>query len=401
MGSELDSFETNQIFNDENFVSMRIETDKTCYYGGEFINGKITLKPNDGLSNPLLSDPSAKLTITENFHYQYTQQEYVGDKKEKVKKIAEEVITFVDMPMNFTDFQNANIKETVVIPFRVQIPMNVYPSVLIDPQTFVKHYLCIDFPSIQAKKTVIIVIKNRQYFTTYNGLLKEPAECSIKIDKGVVISGGSFTATLTLPKNHFFYDEMIPFTLDLDCNKLSLNIKGIKVTIERKFQKNYQHDHNQHRDESSKEISEKKIPLIMGKKEYHVQDFIQLTEQNPKPLYDKLDADNRRYSQKYADIHIYPTCYGGLISCEYHIKILIIFNSVFYTNETISMPIDLHCPYSLQHEQNPPQVPPEYPPQVPPEYPPQVPQEYPPQNIPPSPNPLPQIIPPSYIPPSV
>lgn len=417
MGSELDSFEDNKAFNYENYVAMEVETEKTCYSGGEYLNGRITLRPKEGLSNSFLENPCAKLTITENFHYSYAEQEFAekGKPKKLVTKSCNESNTVVEMPIDFTNFQNANIMETVVIPFQVLIPTTIYPSILIDSGTYVKHYLSIDFPTIIAKKTLIIVIKNIRYFSTYNKMIKEPAVCYKKIEKGVVVSGGSLKANLTLPRNYFFYDEVIPFSLDLDCSSLSLNIKGIKVIIERKFKKNFTHDHSKNRSVNTKEISEKKIPLEKGKKKYHVEDTMELTEKNPKILYDSLDADKRKYSEKFADVHIYPSCYGGLISCEYCFKVVIQMNSIFYEDEPISIPIDFHCPFVTQQPQYPSQCPPQYQPQSPPQYQPQSPPQYIPQCSPqyppqysaqqqPIPNQLPptmpQQLPPSIIPPA-
>ena len=48
---------------------MTLETEKTCYFPGEFVSGKITLRPKEGISNPLLSNPYATLILTETFHY--------------------------------------------------------------------------------------------------------------------------------------------------------------------------------------------------------------------------------------------------------------------------------------------------------------------------------------------
>lgn len=376
-------FETDKNYNVEQYVSVTLETNKTCYFGGEMINGTITLRPKEGLSNPLLSSPFATLRITENFHYTYTEKEYCHSKhrEEFVTKHADESMTIVELPMNFTNFQNANIMNTVVIPFQVQLPLTVYPSILIDGSCYVKHFLSIDFPSILAKKTVIIVVKNPKYYSTYNGLVKEPAVCFKNIEKGV-FTKESFTTTLTLPRNYFAYDEVIPFTVDIDSTHCKSVIKGLKITINRNFQKNFQHNHMQHRDENKKEICEKIIPLMKGQKVHHIQDTIQLTNKNPKPLYDQLDNDHRKYSEKYNDVHIYPTCYGGLLSCEYYIKLVVQMESLFSTDEALRLPIDLHCPYVPQ-QAYPQQYPPQQPPQYPPQYPPQQPPQYPPQQVPP------------------
>ena len=51
----------------------------------------------------------------------------------------------------------------------------------------------------------------------------------------LVFSQGSFTASIKIPKNAFAYDEMVPFEIDIDLTKMSLNIKNIKVNIVKLF----------------------------------------------------------------------------------------------------------------------------------------------------------------------
>ena len=168
------------------------------------------------------------------FYYTYTENEFnqVKNRSELVSKVAEENIPLLTVPMNFSNFQNANIMNTVKIPFQIQIPLNSYPSLIFGSTSFVKHYLCIDFPSIQAKKTVIVVIKNNAHFNTFNGLLQQPAVCYKEATKHkLFFSQGSYNATLKLPRNSFTYDEMIPFEIDIDCSKLAIDIKGIKISI--------------------------------------------------------------------------------------------------------------------------------------------------------------------------
>ena len=98
-------------------MKMSIETEKTCYFPGEFVNGNIILKPKEGISNTLLSYPNATFYLMETFHYTYTENEYVPNKGRKKfgTKTAEENMTLLILAMNFMNFQNANIMNTVII----------------------------------------------------------------------------------------------------------------------------------------------------------------------------------------------------------------------------------------------------------------------------------------------
>ena len=221
-------FETDKKYNIEKHVAMDLEIEKTCYSGGEFVHGTITLRPKEGLQNPLLSNPLATLYLTEDFYYTYSENEYNPrtQRNEFVTKVAEEHNIPLTLPLDFQNFYNANIMNTVKIPFQFQIPVNIYPTCIFSSSAYVKHYMSIDFPSIMAKKTLIIIIKNNSYFNKYNNLLLQPAVCYKEEKKHkFLVSKGSFNATLTLPINLFSYDEMIPFDVDIDATKLSMDIK--------------------------------------------------------------------------------------------------------------------------------------------------------------------------------
>ena len=68
---------------------------------------------------------------------------------------------------------------------------------------------------------------------------------------------------------------------------------------------------------------------------------------NPKEVYTLLDNDKRNHNKKFKDIKLFPTCYGGLLSCEYFIKIIFEIDSWFSSNEQIEIPIDLYEPYNI------------------------------------------------------
>ena len=396
-------FESDKKYNIEKFVSMTIQLNKTCYSPGEYVNGTIILKPKEGLQQPLLQDTNATLYLTEFFYYRYFESQYdpVKKRNESVAKEAEESIPLLTLPMNFSNFYNANIMTTVNIPFQIQIPMNCYPSCIFDSTTYVKHYLAIDFPSILAKKTEIIVIKNNSYFSKYNGLYQEPAVCYKETTKRkLFVSQGSFSANLKLPRNTFSYDEMIPFEVDIDATKLSIAIRAIRISINRNQKKNYQRNHQEARNQNKKECITKTIQLPKGQKKHHIEDVIQLKpENNPKETYKLLDTDRRKYSEKYSGVKLSPTCYGGLLSCEYYIKMVLEMDTLLSTDEDIRIPIDLYEPFmpsyapNAQYPQQPyPQSQPPYPqPQYPPQQQPPYPQpQYPPQQQPPQQQSYPQ-----------
>ena len=215
-----------------------------------------------------------------------------------------------------------------------------------------KHYLIYDFLLIKAKKTVVIVIKNNLYFSNYNGLLKAPAIFYKEETKHkfIFFNNGTFYAKANLIKNIFAYNENIPFLIDIDCTKLSLRIKSLRVCIKRRERKNYLSDCRKVRSEKETEIVSKTIDLTKGEKIFHIEDTIQIPNSpqdlNPSKVYVVLDNDKRKYREKFKNIKLFPSCFNGLLSCEYYLKIIFEMDTWFSTNEEFKILIDLYEPFN-------------------------------------------------------
>lgn len=92
----------------------------------------------------------------------------------------------------------------------------------------------------------------------------------------------------------------------------------------------------------------KTIPLLEGLEKYHIEDYIKFYPDNkydnPKGVYKLLDKDKRKFRKKFGNIELCPSCYGGLISCNYYIRMEIRINE-FYSYNDFIIPIDLYEPY--------------------------------------------------------
>jgi hypothetical protein len=352
MGSDFDS---DKKYNFENNVSMIFEINKTCYSKGEMIYGSIVLTPKDGLVQTQLINPFAKMTLKEHHYYEYYEYHYDSRRNSSTaeKRVDEENIIIFSLHMDFSTFNGANILTGLQIPFQIQIPVMSYPSCFFEPNAYVRHFLTCDFPAIEARKSVEIIIKNNMHFSSLNGLLKTPAVLTKEITKHkyAFFNYGSFKTTITLPKNIFAYTESIPFIIEIDCQKLSLNIKGLYVSINRTYKKNHQKNHLYVRSYYTTEIVNKTIPLMIGENLYHLDDTITLPvsppEINPVEVYKILDADKRKHDEKFKKIKLFPTCYGGLLSCEYFLKVIVQMDTLFSTNEEFILPIDIYEPYIM------------------------------------------------------
>ena len=353
MGNELINLEDSNQYDYESQISMNIFLSKTCYFKGEMINGHIFLIAKEELKDNNLKSPSATITLREVQHYELTPLDIdIYDNKGQ----NDEDIVLLKYPVNFSKIEGENLSLGIKIPFQCQIPSNCHPTCVFDPSSYISHFLDIEFTSIKAKKTAIIVIKNGIFFTAENNLYKAPAFAKIETSKHeyAIFSKGSFTASINLPKNCFTYDEIVPFLIEINCSKLKIDIKNVKVSLIAVLKVKNKFEHEQMRPVKIKEIVSKNIPLTKGEKNISIDDIIKIpsTIDNPNIAYKKLDSDDRGLSRKFESFLLYPTCYGGKLNCEYSIRVMIEMGSLFSTNEFIEIPLDFYEPQNNNNNNN-------------------------------------------------
>ena len=335
MKSEYDFQEKNKKYCLETFFQIKIILEKTCYFPGENIAGKIKIMPSDLVKKSLLLNQIiGNATLEESYAYKINQNSSL---------VSEENILF-KYPMEIGKFDGDKIINGMEVSFKFPVPQNSYPSCIIDNNSYVRHVLIFDFPNIEAKKSILIIVKNNQYFTSFNELFKAPVEASIKTSKHkyAIFYMGEVSANIKLFKNAFSYDEAIPFIIDIDCSNLTIRIQKVYISIILLIKKNNKSDHKICASQAEKKIMEKTISLLEDKKTFHIEDIIQLPGGNPNDIYKKLDMDESAYSKKYKNINLYPSCYKGLISCEYYIRIMLETDTLFSTNEYANIQVDFY-----------------------------------------------------------
>ena len=340
--------------NPENDISLDIELNKTCFSKDEYIYGIIVLTPKINSFIKEFLNPYALISIQEKHNYEYLDSSYDQEKDEikPTKKSINEFKTLIKTQYNFSNYLNSSMIPCLKIQFRIKVPNNAYPSCLFDKNTFVIHYLTIEFESLKAKKSEIIIIKNSPYFTKENGLLKIPAiyKHILTKHKYVVFDCGYMEIKITLEKNICPYNENLPIEINIDCSKLDkIKVKGVKIYIYRSYKKNNPNNKKIIYEKKIEEIVRKTLPLREGEKTYHIEDGIKLplssNDLNPEEVYKILDKDKREPNLKFNNIKLYPSCNGGLLSCLYYITIVIETNTLFSTNEEIIIPIDFYSPF--------------------------------------------------------
>ena len=348
MKSSYDFEENNNKYNIETFFTIEIILPKTCYFRGEIVKGKIKITPKDVVKKSLLLCPIiGNVILEENFSYKLSQNG---------SSTSEENILF-KYPLDIPKFDGNKLIEGMEVPFEYPVPKNSYPSCIIDNYSYVRHILIFDFSTIEAKKSTLIIIKNEQYFTSINELYKAPVETTIKTGKHkfAIFYSGEMNAVLKLFKNVFTYKEPIPYTLDIDSSNLNLiKVQSVKISIILLIKKRNKSNHKLVTSKIEKILFEKSIPLMEDRNKYHLEDIIQLPKKtNPNNIYKKLDEDKNIYSEKYKNICLYPSCYDGLITCEYYLKLMLETDTLFSTNEFTTIPIDFYeCDKNIEEEDN-------------------------------------------------
>jgi len=337
------NFESDKKYNNEKDISMQLNIEKTCFSKGENIIGNIILKLKEGLQTSLI-EPKVIFKIDEN-------HQYYQDLGLKFIQASEQYNILTETIM-FNKFQGANLMEQVKIPFKIEVPEKAYPSCIFAKSSYVRHYFSVEIPSIQAKKTKIIIVKNNRYFSKENKLLISPALYYKEFQKKSFLSNkGSFTATLKIPYNIFPYDRKIPFEIEIDCSNLKMDLFRVVVCLHRIAQKNDKKNHLRTFISDEKLISSKEIMLIKGLKNYHIEDDIKLVSNdlrdNPKNVYIMLDNDKRNFEEKFADIELYPSCFGGIMSCYYFIS-MFIQTDLFTAEDPLKIPIDFYEPFTKE-----------------------------------------------------
>ena len=348
-------------FNYENDVSLSIELDKTCYSKGEKINGTLILSPEQNSAHTELVNPYAKFSFIEKQCYEFLETFYEKDRDiiKPTRKNIEEIKILGSYPMNFSKYEKSNMLPNLKISFQIIIPINAYPSLISDKNTYILHFLTCELESLKVKKSVPFIIKNNPYFTKENKLLKIPYETKQLIGKHkfAIISCGNFEVKINLEKNICPYNENLPITIDIDCSNLNnIKLKGVNIYIFRTFRKNSQKNKNLMKEEKTEEIVRKTLPLREGEITYHIEDGIKLpissNNLNPEIVYQLLDKNKDQGMKKFQNIKLFPSCSGGLLSCNYFLKIIIETNTLFSTNEEMIIPVDFYSSSNNNKEDN-------------------------------------------------
>ena len=154
---------------------------------------------------------------------------------------------------------------------------------------------------------------------------------------------------MKLPKNRFYYFELIPIEIYLDCTELNMEVKTIILKLIMSIYCNYKEEEKKHRHSlMNKELFTRKYPVNNSTNKYEIKDYIQLQKDNN---FNEIVSTNDKYclledmksievDHKFEKMLLLPFCLGGLINSEYSFKVEIIYKN-YRSKSTFSLPIDL------------------------------------------------------------
>ena len=336
-------------YNYDSQVALTVSLSKICYSKGETIAGSMFLKTKPYLQETVLFNPQATVSLIEYQHSGEPETDfdiYSDTSTSNSQKPKKEKIYFT-YPLDLYAYNGANLLIGVNINFFVKLPNECVSSCFIDSNTYIKHFIVINFPSIKAKKSEPIIIKNTKHYSFENKLYKSPVIGKLETSKHkyAIFNMGQIKASLTLPKNSYKYKETLYFIMEIDCSKLSIDVSGVNISLNVHLKTigntpTGKNDNNNNL--KSIEIAKKKIDVKKGQKSYYIDDFIKLPDNtyNPEFLYKKYDEKKKLKFDN--DFFLYQSCYEEILNCYYTINAMIEINSMFSTNEFIEIPIDFY-----------------------------------------------------------
>ena len=333
-------------YNEENSLSIIIKLPKSCYYPGEMLSGKIILQARTNKISPIFNFKNAIISITQYQQYEFYLDNILITKKDKK--------TVLSQLYSFKKYKNRSIYIPLTLPFSIRIPKEIDPTLLDENTNFIKHILTINFPKVKAKKSIGIIIQNRQIFLKENGLFKTSIVKFHDIQKSIIFQKNSKIAYLfSTEQNSYPYNAYIPYEIIMNCTESEEIIDHLRVSLSRKI---YFGANDKIKSEI---VLLKKYKLPMNKKKIFkmsghflfplISDYFSVNSMRVYNNYNNIELND--LNKDFNDVSLFPTCFSSLFICSYFLNFEIIFKSFFIKNELVSIPIELYPPLEIKENE--------------------------------------------------
>ena len=327
--------------------NMEIFINKFTFFPGETIKGEIKLS-NKYLGFPqILNFPKIyfalihkecwkKLDNTDKKDKNKTNGNFINDPSDNATDNYKQKIIYGNNEM-YNNLINKEIKDNLLIPFQLKIPLDAKPSFEYTNTNksygYSRIYLDIEIPETLNKKEILIFIQK----------LPTPLKSELIINKnlmkkklGFLGSGSNINFQSSYPKNHYGFGEVCPLSILIDNFNANKSFKGISFSLKRKilFIKNNLIESGEY---------------IENLWQYKMKENLSKNINFDIPLLETNQIINERKSSffdinsicKENSICLLPSYDGQLIKCQYYILIKILYESLLTKNPEIEMPIDL------------------------------------------------------------
>ena len=329
-------------YNRQENVGITINLNKVCYYPGEKLIGNIIIIPKTCTLADIRKYSQITIIITEHSQYTYRRGSDLETEEEKIELIRQN--------FSLSDFIGFDEERQINFPIDYILPKTANPSLYMNSTDYVKHFISVEFPHFDSKRTNIFIVKNYLNDHSIGRTLSSPFYSQKSYNKKKFMSKkGSCQLIINMPRNYFLYNEKVSYNIHLDCKILQIPVKRISVTFYRHYKTHYRGDHNATRSSWRTKLYRKDYLMNKNDKIFDIKDFIYyidnppLDEQvyiYPIDIYKKFDSHGLYEVDDDTLKNLYPSCSVGLINIEYSLKVKVFFDSIFTSDEEVYVPID-------------------------------------------------------------
>ena len=329
-------------YNRQENVGITINLNKVCYYPGEKLIGNIIIIPKTCTFADIRKYSQITIIITEHSQYTYRR----GSDLET----EEEIVELIRQNFSLSDFIGFDQKIQINVPIDYILPKIANPSLYLNSTDYVKHFICVEYPHFDSKRTNIFIVKNHLKEHSIGRTLVSPFYFQKSYNKKKFLSKkGSCQLIINMPRNYFLYNEKVSYNIHLDCKILQIPVKRISVTFYRHFKKHCKGNHNTTGGDLREKLYRKDYLMNKNDKVFNINDYIYyidnppLDEQvyiYPIDIYKKFDSHGLYEVDDDSLKDLYPSCSVGLINIKYSLKVKVYFDSIFTFDEEVNIPID-------------------------------------------------------------
>ena len=319
---------------------MHINLKNNIYFPGEIIRGKIFLKSGNFF----------KKGVVVNEIY---GQEQIKENKYNMEFNNSTKIFYSSL--EYPGLINYSLSSGIQIPFEINLPSYILPSFEFsqyymnnkNSYGYIKNFIQIEIPELNLIKQKFIIF--RRPLLKLNSPPTYQAERNEKLF-GIFNKGCPILIT-SYNKNYYHFNEIIPLKITLNNNNSKFDINNINIKLIRNVVFKLKDNCSEKKIEDiifTDELFNKNINLI-EKKDNKNANIINIEEkikiEEPEKIFNKHNIDylSLGLRDKSKLILFLPSFDSSLFKCEYIIKIIGIYDTIFpVSNLIINMPISVY-----------------------------------------------------------